>query len=104
LLQASGIEDMLDFFDAVTGKDMDISNFVRAADRIYNLERLMHVRDGITRQADLPVGKWVIEPIKDGPFKGERINLESFNKLLDEYYCLRGWDIKTGSPDPQSVL
>ncbi len=104
LLQAIGIEDMLDFFYAVTGKDMNISNFVRAADRIYNLERLMHVRDGVTRQADLPVGKWVNEPIKDGPFKGERINLESFNKLLDEYYRLRGWDINTGSPDPQSVL
>ncbi|MBI4765011.1 MAG: aldehyde ferredoxin oxidoreductase family protein [Deltaproteobacteria bacterium] len=104
LLQAIGIEDMLEFYNAVTGKGMNLADFIRAGDRIYDLERFMHAQEGITRQSDLPVGKWANEPIQNGPFKGESIDLERFNKLLDEYYQLRGWDVITGNPDPQSIL
>ncbi|MFA5904930.1 MAG: aldehyde ferredoxin oxidoreductase family protein [Desulfobacula sp.] len=102
LLQAIGIKDMLAFYNAVTGKDMDSAQFIAASDRIYNLERHMHAMDGMTRKDDLPIGKWIDEPIRTGPFKGERIDIEAFNKLLEEYYRLRGWDIKTGNPDPGS--
>jgi aldehyde:ferredoxin oxidoreductase len=28
----------------------------------------------------------------DGPGKGFRITNEALNKMLDEYYSLRGWD------------
>lgn len=101
LLQAVGIEDMLDFYNAVTGKDMGFGDFIRAADRIYDLERFMHAQEGITRKDDLPIGKWANEPIQNGPFQGERIDLESFNKLLDEFYQLRGWNIETGTPHLQ---
>ncbi|MCG6912058.1 MAG: aldehyde ferredoxin oxidoreductase family protein [Deltaproteobacteria bacterium] len=101
--QAVGLDDMLHFFKAATGNDMNPTEFIKAADRIYNLERLMHVRDGLTRQSDLPVGKWADEPIQDGPFEGERVDLDRFNKLLDDYYALMGWDVTTGAPDPRSV-
>jgi aldehyde:ferredoxin oxidoreductase len=104
LLQAVGIEDMMDLYTAVTGRKMDLTCFIRAADRIYNLERHMHAQEGITRENDLPIGKWANEPVQNGPFKGERIDLESFNKLLDEYYQLRGWNTETGTPYPQSIL
>lgn len=77
LLQAVGIEDMLDFYTAVTGKEMDLTHFIRAADRIYGLERHMHAQESITRKDDLPIGKWINEPIQNGPFKGERIDLKS---------------------------
>jgi len=38
------------------------------------------------------------EPIKSGPAKGERLEKNKFEKVLDEYYELRGWDKETGLP------
>jgi aldehyde:ferredoxin oxidoreductase len=99
LFQAIGIEDILILYNAVTGKDMNLDDFVKSSDRIYNLERLMHTNEGISRKDDMPCGKWANEPIQNGPFKGERIDFNSFNRMLDEYYKLRGWNIETGAPD-----
>ena len=47
----------------------------------------------MTRKDDVLGGKWGSEPTPDGPCKGERIDPEKFDKLLDEYYQLRGWDL-----------
>jgi hypothetical protein len=33
-----------------------------------------------------------------GPFFFERGGKDEFNKVMDEYYTLRGWDVKTGIP------
>jgi len=48
-------------------------------------------------QHDKIHGKWEHEPISGGPCDGERIHPDKFDKLLDEYYELRGWD-KNGIP------
>jgi aldehyde:ferredoxin oxidoreductase len=31
------------------------------------------------------------------------LNREEYDKLLDEYYEARGWDIKTGEPTPEKL-
>ncbi|MBW1995395.1 MAG: aldehyde ferredoxin oxidoreductase, partial [Deltaproteobacteria bacterium] len=36
------------------------------------------------------------EPIKSGPFKGERLKKEDWDKMLDEYYTIHNWDKETG--------
>jgi len=48
----------------------------------------------MTRKDNVVRGKWSSEPIVGGPAAGERIDPEKFDKLLDEYYQLRGWDSK----------
>lgn len=32
------------------------------------------------------------------PLRGRYIPLEEFNRMLDDYYNVRGWDINTGLP------
>jgi len=32
------------------------------------------------------------DPIQTGPQKGVKLNPEDMEKMLDEYYKLRGWD------------
>ncbi|MBI9086047.1 MAG: aldehyde ferredoxin oxidoreductase family protein [Desulfobacterales bacterium] len=98
LLQAVGLEDMSAIYHAVTGEEKSMAALIRAADRIYDLERMMHVRDGVTREDDLPRGKWAHEPVQDGPFKGEFFDKALFNRMLDDYYRRRGWDVATGAP------
>jgi aldehyde:ferredoxin oxidoreductase len=79
-------------FSLATGIEMDEKAMLIAAARIYNVERVFSVREGITRIDDLLGGKWGNEPIPDGPYKDEKIDPEKFDKLLDEYYKVRGWD------------
>ncbi|MFQ5842811.1 MAG: aldehyde ferredoxin oxidoreductase family protein [Thermodesulfobacteriota bacterium] len=95
---AINMDDMANLLLAVTGIEFDKEALVEAAERIYAVERAFLVREGIRRKDDAVVGRLGSEPIKSGPFKGERIDPQKFSQLLDEYYDLRGWDRETGIP------
>jgi len=92
------LKDMSRFYSAATGIPMDEKGVREIAERIYTLERAFLVREGITRKDDMLMGKWGRERIASGPLKGEGIDHEKFNKLLDNWYTLRGWDKKSGIP------
>jgi aldehyde:ferredoxin oxidoreductase len=38
------------------------------------------------------------EALKAGASKGQLISKEDLDLMLDEYYAVRGWDVKTGMP------
>lgn len=61
-------------------------------ERIYNLERLVLVREGIRRKDDMLPGRIMKEPLPEGPAKGHVLDHEKYNRMLDEYYAVRGWD------------
>lgn len=62
------------------------------ADRIETLIRMFNVREGFSRKDDKLPYRTLNEPLLDGPAKGQFIGEENFNRMLDEYYDLRGWD------------
>jgi len=80
-----------DLLAAATGWDLDIIELGTVGERIWNLERLFGVREGIRRKDDLPPAR-MYQPVSNGPAKGARIEPEKFEQMLDEYYELRGWD------------
>jgi aldehyde:ferredoxin oxidoreductase len=92
---------------AGTGLDWDTATFERAAERVLNLERANVIRHwGRTRAMDERVipafeydENWV------NPKLGARMRLdrEQFLPLMDEYYRLRGWDVRTGWPTPERL-
>lgn len=63
-------------------------------ERVYNLERLILVREGISRKDDDLPPKMKAEPLPDGVARGHRITQEMLDEMLDEYYEVRGWDQK----------
>jgi len=71
-------------------------------ERIYTLERTMLVKDGMTRKEDTLPKRYFDEPISDGPAQGEVILREAFDKMLDEYYRLHGWD-ENGVPKKKNL-
>ncbi len=87
---------------AGTGLDWDTAEFERAAERVLNLERAIAVRHfGRTRAVDERVipyfgydENWV------NPEIGVRMKLDraQFVDVMEEYYRLRGWDVRTGWP------
>jgi aldehyde:ferredoxin oxidoreductase len=77
---------------AVTGWPMTVDELERIGERIVNLERLINVREGISRRDDVLPWRVMHEPIPDGPSKGMHCPPEELDRMLDEYYALRGWD------------
>jgi len=89
---AIDIKTLGELFSLATGVEMDEKAMSIAAERIYAVERAFLVRAGITRKDDILGGKWGNEPVPDGPGKGDSIDPVKFDKLLDEYYQVRGCD------------
>lgn len=82
----------------VTGVDMTLPQLTKIAERIYTLERCFAVREGYTRKNDVLPQRMMREPIPEGPSKGAYMKPSELKKMLDEFYALRGWDVKTGIP------
>jgi aldehyde:ferredoxin oxidoreductase len=87
---------------AATGWDLDLAELERIGERICNLERAFNVREGVSRKDDTLPWRVQHEPIPDGPSKGTFCPPEELNRMLDEYYELRGWS-KDGIPTPERL-
>ena len=68
-----------------------------ASERVINVERAFSCREGLGRKDDRLVGKWADVPVPNGPYKGEKIDHEKWETMLDDFYRVRGWD-KNGIP------
>jgi aldehyde:ferredoxin oxidoreductase len=75
-----------------TGLTITPKELKTIGERIYTLERIMLVKDGISRRDDTLPKRYFDEPIPEGPARGEVISRKEFDAMLDEYYRLHGWD------------
>jgi len=94
-----GIEynTLLGILNAATGWNMTMEEYMQVGERAIDLTRAFNAREGLTRKDDqLP--KRMMEPLPDGAFAGKPFSQEILDTMLDNYYELRGWDKKTGTP------
>ncbi len=87
-------------FNVVTGSDWKLEDVDKYGSKIYTLERLLAVREGITKQDDFLPYRIMEEPMKNGRSKGARIGKDNMEKMLKEYYHLRGWN-ENGIPEDE---
>lgn len=91
--------DMVESLNAATGWDMEIEEAARTAERIFNLQRLVNMKFGATKEDDrLP--KRIFESVEEGPLAGKKI--PDLEPVLCEYYMGRGWDSK-GVPTAKTL-
>jgi len=105
-------------FGAVTGKEMSEDDYYRMGERSFNLQRAILGREGRAGRKDDNIGEFnFTEPIETeegmvGLFnpdlefpgagaeiitrKGKTMDRNDFERMKDEYYSLRGWDVSTG--------
>lgn len=83
---------------SAVGIEFSEKSFLLVGERLINLTRMFNVREGVTRRDDyLP--KRLMEQVHTiGPTSGKVLSEELLDKMLDRYYELRGWDVKTGVP------
>jgi len=63
-----------------------------------------NVELGLRRKDDDYPERFYKEPISGGPAKGTTLSKEIINKMLDEYYEIRGWNIKTSIPKKEKLI
>lgn len=85
---------------ALKGSDISEDHLKHAGERIWNLERLYNLQEGI--EEDLPPARLFNENLSDGQEGGETISKERFLQARDLYYHVRGWDEK-GIPQARKL-
>jgi len=84
------------YFNTITGLNWTLDDMWLRADRIYSLIKLHYLREfpNVTRKDDYPPAVW-FDPTNadtDGPIKGQVLDLEKYDGLLQHYYDQRGYD------------
>jgi aldehyde:ferredoxin oxidoreductase len=95
-------EEVRALVNAATGHEYDLAELRKVGSRVWTVERLFNIREGFTRKDDTLPERLFTLPIPDGPSKGAVVNKADFNKELQEYYRLWGWD-KEGVPTEKTL-
>jgi aldehyde:ferredoxin oxidoreductase len=91
------IENCVDMWNLSTGFNHTVKSYLECGERIWNLVRLFNLRDGHNTSDDKLPERLFNEPFTKGPAKGIVLKKDEFNKSLQEYYMIRGWN-KKGIP------
>ncbi len=95
--------DYAEAVTVVTGWPMTQEELRSTAERAWNLTRLFNVREGFTRKDDILPQRLFTQASTRGPSEGQVVDRESFERMLDEYYQIVGWDRFTGIPRDQKL-
>jgi aldehyde:ferredoxin oxidoreductase len=98
---------------AVTGREVDEAGLYRIGERVFNLQRAILAREGrkgrefdsleefnfsVPLKGDIGNPQCIV-PGRDGATHSRKamvVDREEFEKMKDEYYEIRGWDVRTG--------
>ena len=97
------MQDYAEAISALTGWEVTEGELQTVAERAWNLTRLFNVREGFTRLDDTLPERLFTQGSTKGPSKGEVMDRASFEKMLDDYYDLVGWDKSTGIPKEEKL-
>jgi len=99
------LESATAFYNAVTGLDLYPADLRIAAERTWNLLKILNAREGFSRRDDRFPPSWFkslhygeIELKIQDFYGGITLTPDLANQLLDDYYVERGWDPETGLP------
>jgi len=92
------LQPLIETLNLVTGWNFSKDDFLKTGERIFNLKRLYNTRQGISRKDDTLPPRILNHPRGGGAGK----NLPHLNKMLHDYYQIRGWD-EFGIPTKETL-
>ena len=96
------VPEWKDFLSAATGEPFSEDELQAAARRVIALERCYNAREGIRRIDDYPFYLWWRKNHGEPHplYTEDEIPLteENYDRILDEWYTMRGCDLETGIP------
>jgi len=98
------LPQLAEIYSAAVGKETTIEDFKKIAMRQLNLEKAFNLKfTDFSREDDLPTPRDLNEAISSGNLKGWKIDQEKYNKMLDRYYEIHGWDKETSYPKYETL-
>jgi len=95
---AMSISTFTEMVNVVTGWDYTDEELLEVGKRIYSLEREFNSKAGFVRKDDMLPPRFLEEELEEGSSRNRVVQLD---KMLDEYYAIRGWD-KKGIPTDET--
>jgi aldehyde:ferredoxin oxidoreductase len=83
--------------NATTGWETSLFEIMKLGERTTTLARVYNAQEGFDRKDDALPDR-LFEPLETGALKGLKLDREEFEKALDYYYEMMGWDVETGNP------
>lgn len=100
-----------DLYSAATGWEQSPQEIMKSAERVWNLQKLLNVREGFSRSDDVFPDRW-FEPLKvrgeerviRDYFGQKTLTREDLEQELYAYYDERGWDNDTSVPTDKKMI
>ena len=94
-----GVDTFVELLNTATGFEYTEETYMKTGERIWNLTRMFNAKCGVTKKDETLPKRIMEEKLeKDEAFIGK----DTFDKMLSEYYQLRGWD-KNGVPKREKL-
>lgn len=88
---AAGEGAMAEVVNLITGASYTEEDMTLIGERVVNIARAFNMREGFTGAHDTLPGRIFKDALKTGASAGRIIPKKDFDKMLAEYYQLRGW-------------
>jgi aldehyde:ferredoxin oxidoreductase len=97
-------EHMAHILNIGWGMAISTERLIETSTRVRHVQRAFEIREGLTR-ADDKLPKAFYQEMKSDRDERTKVSLipNDLEKLKDEYYRLRGWDINTGAPTRETL-
>ncbi len=79
------------FLKAVTGMEYDVTELMKIGERIYNLERIYSIREGLDPSEDNLPARFLQQDLEEDFRKNPKVPLQ---QMLKDYYFVRKWNAK----------
>lgn len=83
--------EIREILNAATGLQVDKDKMMEIGERNFNLIKYLSSREGVTRKDDILPGRFE-KSLPKGGSSTESIPKDEFQRKIDEYYELRGWN------------
>ena len=97
--KAVTVKNQVAWLNYITGRELDVREFMKIGERVFNLKRLYNTRLGVSRKDDfLPPRFLTLERTGEGLTN----RLPPLGQLLSDYYAHRRWT-EDGIPSPEKL-
>lgn len=91
------LSKLVEYVRAVTGWDTSLWELLKVGEKANTMSRIFNYREGFTKEQDTLPDR-MFEGLEGGPMTGEKLDRERFQRALETYYQMAGWDPQTGAP------
>jgi len=96
-IELLGPDDYAELFSHATGIKKNGRELMFIGRQIHEVEKAFNTLNaGFTRKDDLPPPRAFAEAVKTGAFKGQLLDSDKYNRMLNDYYRIHGWNQNVG--------